>query len=201
MLKTLPTYVIEQQIQAVVAGVDEAGRGAFSGPVVAAAVILVPTNIPAGIDDSKRLSPKKRAELYNLLIKCSEYAVGMASPQEIDEHNILVATKMAMQRAVNGLRITPGHVLIDGRDLPTLAMPATPVIQGDRLSLSIAAASIIAKVTRDTLMQQLAQQHPAYGWEHNAGYGTAAHISALKQHGPCKWHRLSFAPLRELATR
>lgn len=181
-----------------VAGVDEVGRGPLAGPVIACAVIL-PADLsllPPGITDSKKLSEKKR-EAFSLILKsCCTYALGTASPTEIDEINILQATFLAMRRAVAALPLAPAHLLIDGPYVPKiLPCPATPVVEGDAKVLSIAAASIIAKVARDAEMKQLALTYPGYGWERNAGYGAPAHLAALRTLGVTPQHRRSFAPV------
>ncbi|MFA6280359.1 MAG: ribonuclease HII [Bdellovibrionales bacterium] len=184
----------------IICGVDEVGRGPLAGPVVAAAAILptqgLPPEIACKINDSKKLSEKQREALFPALTTLCTYAVAQASVEEIDNLNILHASLLAMTRAVRGLSQAPDHALIDGNKLPKdLPCPATTIIKGDSKSLSIATASIIAKVTRDRLMKELALAHPAYGWEHNAGYGTAAHLAALQTHGVTIWHRGSFAPV------
>ena len=156
-----------------VAGVDEVGRGPLAGPVVAAAVVLDPRWVPPGLNDSKKLSAKRRARLSAWLWECAEVSIGTASVEEIDQLNILQASLLAMHRAVTGLESAPGHVLVDGRFLPPqLPCEATPIIKGDGRSVSIAAASVVAKIWRDRLMRDLAQHHPGYGWETNAGYGS-----------------------------
>ena len=188
-----------------VAGVDEAGRGPLAGPVVAAAVIFadvrrVPRGLTRQVDDSKKLSREQRETAFARLLDMAragelQFGVAAASVGEIDQLNILRATFLAMQRAVARLALVPDHVLIDGNRLPpNLPCAATPLIGGDGLSLSIAAASILAKVIRDRAMTRLAARYPAFGWETNAGYGTQTHTQALAQIGPCKHHRLSFAP-------
>ncbi len=194
----MPDYVLEEAINGHVAGVDEAGRGPWAGPVVAAAVILRKGMIPAGLQDSKKLSAKKREALFPLIMQQSWVGVGISEVEEIDEMNILEATFLAMQRAVAALPVMPDKVLVDGNMLPKLSCPAEAVIKGDDKSLSIAAASIIAKVTRDTIMAKLHQEYPQFGWLKNAGYGTADHIAALNQHGPTPLHRKSFKPIRAL---
>ena len=179
-----------------VAGVDEAGRGPWAGPVVAAAVVLG-ASVPAGLDDSKKLSARRRQALFDAL--CGSDAVigvGQASVAEIDAVNILEATHLAMARAVDALGLAPELVLVDGNRLPRWAWPSRAIVGGDGREPAIAAASIIAKVTRDALMAQLARQHPAYGWHRNQGYGTAAHAAALAAHGATPHHRRSFAPVR-----
>lgn len=194
----MPNLELEAVSEAPVAGVDEAGRGPWAGPVVAAAVILDPENIPAKINDSKKLKPAQREALYTeIMARAISVGVGLASVEEIDAMNILAATKCAMQRAVAQLTLMPHTVLVDGNQPPKLAMPARAVIKGDSLSLSIAAASIIAKVTRDRIMEKLARDYPQYAWEKNMGYGTAAHQAGIEAHGVTPHHRKSFRPVRE----
>lgn len=183
-----------------VAGVDEAGRGPLAGPVSAAAVILDPANIPAGLADSKTLSPARREELAEE-ISASALAVCVAfSPAAlIDAINIRQATFHAMKRALAGLALSPAHALIDGRDVPPgLICPASALVKGDASSLSIAAASIIAKTARDRLMTAMAAHYPVYGFERHMGYPVPAHLAALRQHGPCPLHRKSFAPVKNI---
>ncbi|MEI6485930.1 MAG: ribonuclease HII [Sphingomonadales bacterium] len=182
----------------IIAGVDEAGRGPWAGPVVAAAVILQ-GRVPTGLDDSKKLSAKRREYLFEAL-QASDcvIGIGLASVAEIDAHNILQATYMAMTRAVAALAVPPGHVLVDGNRLPDWRWPATAIVGGDGREPAIAAASIIAKVTRDRIMADLDARHPGYGWAANQGYGTAAHAAALAALGPSPHHRRSFAPIRAL---
>jgi ribonuclease HII len=194
----MPSRALEIGLKALVAGVDEAGRGPLAGPVVAAAVILPERRVPRGIDDSKRVPPEKRDTLYARILDVAVVGVGMASVEEIDAVNIRQATFLAMRRAVDGLRQPPGHVLVDGDALPGLPVPATAVVGGDGLSLCIAAASIVAKVTRDRLMATLAEECPGYGWERNMGYGTPEHQEALARLGPTRHHRRSFAPVAQL---
>jgi ribonuclease HII len=181
-----------------VCGVDEAGRGPLAGPVVAAAVVLDPADCPEGLDDSKKLDEGKREALYAALIGRAEIGVGMASVEEIDKINILQATMLAMRRAVEALDLPPAFALIDGNRLPALACPARAIVKGDGRVLSIAAASIVAKVTRDRIMTELARAHPGFGWERNRGYGTAEHLNALKRLGATPHHRRSFAPIRNI---
>ena len=181
-----------------VAGVDEAGRGPWAGPVVAAAVILDPDKIPANIDDSKVIDEEGRAFLFNRITKVAEVGVGIADVARIDRDNILQATMWAMAEAVAQLSVKPKLVLVDGNKTPRLCVPARSIVKGDAKCLSIAAASIIAKVTRDRLMHSLAEIHPQYGWERNAGYGTAQHLAALERHGPTPHHRTSFRPVEQL---
>ncbi len=179
------------------AGVDEVGRGPLAGPVVAAAVILDPQAVPDGLDDSKNLTPARRDELFALIAQ-SALAIGIASATaaEIDTINIRQATLLAMRRAVAALALPPAFVLVDGNDPPTLACPAESVIGGDAQIASIAAASIVAKVTRDAMMARLCARYPAYGFSLHAGYGTPRHRAALQAHGPCPEHRYSFAPVK-----
>lgn len=196
-----PTYDLEREIGGIVCGVDEVGRGPWAGPVLTAAVILDPDNIPAGLNDSKKLSQKKREALYPLIMATSCVGFGEATVEEIDQHNILQATMIAMARAVANLKVSPDHALIDGIHIPKLICSATWVKKGDSKSLSIAAASIVAKVKRDILMKKLSKIYPEYGWDHNAGYGTSHHSQALSLVGPSRFHRKSFAPIRDLMTQ
>jgi ribonuclease HII len=180
-----------------VAGVDEVGRGPLAGPVTACAVVLDATRIPDGLADSKMLTAARREELFGQIIAVAEVSVAHASVEEIDTLNILRASHLAMERAVAAL--SADHALIDGNLLPRgLGCDATPIIGGDALCLSIAAASIIAKVTRDRIMVDLAQQHPGYGWETNAGYATKTHLAALVKLGVTPWHRRSFQPVHNI---
>lgn len=181
-----------------VAGVDEAGRGAWCGPVVAAAVILSPETPIDALADSKKLSSKRRAELYAILQQTAICSIGLASAPEIDEVNILQATFRAMCRALDGL--CADYALIDGNRLPPTDMSCEAFVRGDSYIASIAAASIVAKHHRDQIMQDLAEQYPHYGWTQNKGYGTAAHFAALRTHGPCSQHRHSFKPVQTLPT-
>jgi ribonuclease HII len=182
-----------------VAGVDEAGRGPLCGPVVAAAVILDPARLPGGLNDSKKLSEARREVLYAAIRAQAEVGVGHASVEEIDALNILRASHLAMERAVAGLGVSPDHLLIDGNLIPAgLRGRAEAIVKGDAKSLSIAAASIVAKVTRDRIMVDLAQQHPGYGWEVNAGYPTKQHLAALLNLGVTAWHRRSFKPVHNI---
>ena len=184
-----------------VAGVDEAGRGPWAGPVVAAAVIFPDRKPPRGLNDSKLLSAEKREELYLLIRAAGLVGVGIVSVEEIDRINILQATFLAMQIAVAALTAEPEIVLVDGNRCPALRQRAVPVIEGDRLCPSIAAASIIAKVTRDRLMCALAGDFPGYHWHSNKGYGTPAHAEALAALGVTCHHRQSFAPIRSALGR
>jgi ribonuclease HII len=201
----MPDFTFEHTCTPPVAGVDEAGRGPWAGPVVAAAVILpmgvLDPYLLTGLDDSKKLKKDIREDLLAALKPVADIGVGVASPIEIDDINILEATMLAMQRAVDGLSETPVSVLVDGNRAPSIASEVTTIVKGDSLSLSIAAASIVAKVTRDRMMAVLAEQYPGYGWERNAGYGTKEHKEALARLGVTPAHRQSFAPIRAAATR
>ena len=182
-----------------IAGVDEVGRGPLAGPVMACAVILDPTRIPPGLADSKAISAKRRAALFEIIPQVAWVGYGSASVAEIEEINILAASHLAMQRALNDLPRIPDFALIDGNRLPRdLPCPAQAIVKGDARSLSIAAASIMAKVWRDRLMVDLAQQHPGYGWDRNAGYPTAEHLDGLKCHGVTPHHRRTFGPVHKM---
>ena len=198
-----PDYTYEAKARAegfaFVAGVDEVGRGPLAGPVTAAAVILDADNIPEGLNDSKRLSAKRRQVLNDLLMQCAEVSIAHATVAEIDEINILRASHLAMERAVGGLRQPADMALIDGNMIPReLTIPARAIIKGDAISLSIAAASIVAKTARDTIMWDLAQQFPGYGWETNAGYPSKSHKLALQNLGVTPHHRRSFKPVHNI---
>jgi ribonuclease HII len=180
-----------------VVGVDEVGRGPLAGPVTACAVRLDPDRIPAGLRDSKLLTAQRREALFDEIMGLAEVSVAHATVEEIDTLNILWASHLAMERAVAGLKAD--HALIDGNLVPKgLTCAATAIVKGDAKSLSIAAASIVAKVTRDRIMVDLAQQHPGYGWEANAGYPTKAHLEALQNLGVTPWHRRSFRPVHNI---
>lgn len=201
--KARPNFELEQEIGGIVCGIDEVGRGPLAGPVTASAVILpfdTPADILKDINDSKKVSPKRRAELYDALHEYAQIGIGQASVDEIDEINILQATFLAMQRAVAALGGTPALALVDGNRAPKLNIETRTVIKGDQKSLSIAAASIIAKHHRDSLMEELAQKYPHYAWESNAGYGTRAHMEGLHEHGVTPHHRKSFRPISELVS-
>lgn len=200
-LSFAPTLDFETQHIGPVAGVDEAGRGPWAGPVVAAAVILDPAAIPNGLHDSKLLSAARRAALFPLILKHAQVGIGEASVAEIDAYNIRQATHLAMQRAIAALPFAPSAALIDGNDAPKLSCITQTIIKGDALSLSIAAASIIAKVTRDCLMHELAQHYDGYGWTTNMGYGTAAHAAAIERLGVTDHHRRSYAPIKAAMMR
>ncbi|PHQ68579.1 MAG: ribonuclease HII [Sneathiella sp.] len=193
-----PDLSWELSEEGIVAGVDEAGRGPFAGPVVAAAVILDRTAIPEGVNDSKKLSKSRREALFDQIMSSALVGIGIASTAEIDEINILQASLLAMRRAVSALKIPPDVVLVDGNKDPDLGIKTRTIIKGDAISLSIAAASIVAKVTRDRKMCAYAEDYPHYGWERNAGYGTAEHRKGLSLHGVTPLHRRSFAPIRKI---
>jgi ribonuclease HII len=197
----MPDLSLESQLGGVVCGIDEVGRGPLCGPVIAAAVILDPTKLPQRLrdrlDDSKALSKRLREELAELVPQTALIGFGEASVEEIDRINILQATMLAMRRAYDCLGRTADHALVDGNRPPDLPCPVRCVVKGDSLSLSIAAASVVAKVRRDALMTELAVLYPGYGWERNAGYGTAEHLDALKRLGPTPHHRRSFAPVAQ----
>ncbi len=195
----MPDLFYETRIGGIVAGVDEVGRGPLAGPVLAAAVIL-PKTLPAGlaalIDDSKKLTPARRAKaLLALRASGAQIALGAASVADIARINILHASMLAMCRAIAALPVRPEHVLVDGNRAPGCGLPCTTLVGGDAKSLSIAAASIVAKETRDKLMRGLALRYPEYGWEKNAGYAAALHRAAIMAHGPTKHHRMGFGAL------
>ena len=188
----MPNLLLELQYPSqIVAGIDEAGRGPLAGPVVAAAVIVNQEIVIEGINDSKKLSAAKREKLYDLIIEHYTFGIGEASVEEIDEINILEATKLACIRAAEKLSIMPDIVLVDG-NMKFADNRYKSIIKGDALSISIAAASILAKVHRDRMMAELAKEHPQYLWQKNSGYGTARHIAAIKEHGPVRHHRSKF---------
>lgn len=195
----MPDFTLEQSAGGIVAGIDEAGRGPWAGPVVAAAVILEPDRLRQELrdrlDDSKKLKAEVREALFEALQDCAKIGVGEASVAEIDQQNILAATMLAMQRAVSALTLEPETALVDGNRPPDLPCAVETVVVGDGRSLSIAAASIMAKVTRDRIMAGLALRHPGYGWERNAGYGTKAHREGLERLGITEHHRRSFKPI------
>ena len=198
-----PNFKIEQDLIrngcSIIAGVDEVGRGPLAGPVTAAAVILNPLNIPDNLNDSKILSSKKREKLFEQLKSSSAFAVAHVSPEEIDKLNILQASLLAMVNAVTNLKVKPKHILIDGNTVPDrLVGRATAIVKGDRKVLSIAAASIIAKVTRDKLMHDLGSEFPVYGWAKNAGYPTKCHMNAIVKYGVTPHHRRSFKPVHNI---
>jgi ribonuclease HII len=197
-----PHYIFEARAlktrSGPIAGIDEAGRGPLAGPVVAAAVILDRKRMPKGIDDSKQLSEGAREEAYLRIVEVAMFGVGEASVDEIDLINIRQATHLAMSRAVRALPLMPEFALVDGNDAPALPCKCDTIVDGDARSASIAAASIIAKVTRDRIMRALHPEHPHYGWVTNKGYCTGEHLRALSEHGPCSHHRRSFAPVHNI---
>ncbi|MCW1885735.1 ribonuclease HII [Luteolibacter flavescens] len=201
----MPDTTLESALRArglmMVAGVDEAGRGPLAGPVSAAAVILPPRWRCKGVDDSKKLTPAKREQLYEKVTTDSRviWAVAFAEVEEIDRINILRATHAAMARAVEALSCAVDHCLIDGLPVPSFPWPHDGVVKGDGKSLSIAAASVIAKVSRDRLMLEMSREFPEYGFERHMGYGTKQHLAALERHGPCRHHRRSFQPVAQLS--
>lgn len=202
----MPDFSIESRYKGLVAGFDEVGCGPWAGPVVAGSVVFYTNNLPDGwstrINDSKLMTPKNRREVYEWMARYKgdllDFGVGIASVAEIDILNIRQAALLAMRRAFDELKQKPDHALVDGIAKPTLPIPVQPIKKGDVLSLSIAAASILAKVTRDQLMETLAKSYPAYGWEKNAGYGTPQHQAALRAHGVTPHHRRSFSPIAAL---
>jgi ribonuclease HII len=200
-----PSFAFEKKAKAQgivhICGIDEAGCGPWAGPVVAAAVILDSSKIPKGIDDSKMLSQEQREALFAKISASAICGIGIADVERIDRDNILAATLWAMGEAVKQLKSQPQLALVDGNRAPQLLCPVQTIVDGDRLSLSIAAASIIAKVTRDRIMAELDLIHPGYGFARHKGYGTAAHRAALLELGPSIHHRRSFAPVKELLAR
>ncbi|QCO55676.1 ribonuclease HII [Pseudorhodobacter turbinis] len=202
-MKSTPDDRYETEAQArgatCIAGVDEVGRGPLAGPVTAAAVRLLPGKVPVGLGDSKALTAKRRDALFDLIMDMAEVSIAHASVEEIDEINILRASHLAMVRALQGLPTPPDFALIDGNLLPRdMPCAGQAIIKGDALSLSISAASIVAKVTRDRMMVGLAQQYPGYGWDRNAGYPTKEHQSALLNLGVTPHHRRSFKPVHNI---
>ncbi|MGP4075586.1 ribonuclease HII [Halobacillus sp. K22] len=190
-------YSCKKEGRRIIAGIDEAGRGPLAGPVVAAAVILPDDYYLEGLYDSKKIPLAKREEFFQCLKAEADFGVGIVSNDEIDQHNIYQATKLAMKRAVMDLKQTPEHLLIDAMYLEELEVPQTYLVKGDQRSVSIAAASIIAKVTRDRIMSEWHANYPMYQFQSNQGYGTKEHLEALKIHGVSPLHRKSFAPVRE----
>ena len=197
----MPDFTRETAHGGIVAGIDEAGRGPLAGPVVAAAVILDPAGLDAlaGLDDSKVLSKGRREDLYARLTGRARIGIGAASVAEIERRNILGATMLAMARALAALGAVPDLALVDGNRAPALPCPVETVVGGDAACLSIAAASVVAKVTRDRIMTRLAGVYPGYGWDRNAGYGTAQHRAALARHGITPHHRRSFSPINQFS--
>lgn len=203
MSRSAPNFSFERHAYdngaRMVVGVDEAGRGPIAGPVTAAAVCLDMQGIPPGLNDSKKLSQRQREILFGALLQCAKVSVAHCSVEEIEAWNIRKAALTAMRRAVQGLDSKPDLALIDGQDIPPeLSCPGQAIIGGDAKSMSIAAASVAAKVTRDRLMVDLAQQYPGYGWEKNAGYPTKHHISALSSLGVTPYHRRTFRPVHNI---
>ncbi len=198
----MPSLKHERLCIAPVVGVDEAGRGPLAGPVVAAAVILPAKGVPRGLDDSKKLTAATRATLHDRIMERAVVGIGICEAEEIDSLNIYWATMKAMTLAVDqiagALGCDPGHVLVDGNRLPRWSYAATAIVKGDAISLSIAAASIVAKHTRDTIMIAHAESYPHYGWHSNKGYGAPDHLRALREYGPTPLHRRSFAPVASL---
>ncbi len=204
----MPNFNLEKEFNSngFIFGLDEAGRGPWCGPVVAACVCWpnyeIPSDLAEQIDDSKKLSATKREQLFDMIMQSNAIVgIGLSSSTEIDEKNILQATFLAMERAVEqaqkNYNVTPAALLIDGNRLPkNISIPAKSVVKGDHLSLSIASASIIAKVTRDKLMKEMAKSYPQYGWDKNAGYGTKEHINAIEKYGITSLHRRSYAPIK-----
>ena len=184
-----------------VCGIDEAGRGPWAGPVVAAAVILDPQNIPTGLNDSKKLKEARREMLFTQIMASAKVGIGIGDETRIDRDNILATTMWAMAEAVRNLSVPSDYALVDGNRAPKLSCPVQTIISGDARSLSIAAASIIAKVTRDRIMVALDQEFPGYGFARHKGYGTTFHHAALLELGPCIHHRRSFAPIAKLLAR
>lgn len=176
-----------------ICGVDEAGRGPLAGPVCAAAVILPPDTVIEGVNDSKKLSEKKREALFEVIKETAvSYSIAYANVEEIESINILNATMLAMRRAVEGLDVPADYAMIDGNRLPVLSIDSECIVKGDAKSMSIACASILAKVSRDRLLYRYAEEYPQYGFDKHKGYGTKVHVEALKAYGPCPYHRLSF---------
>ncbi len=199
----MPHYIFEARVLKTrvgpIAGVDEVGRGPLAGPVVAAAVILDRKRLPKGVDDSKQMVAEAREEAYARIMEVAlAIGVGEATVDEIDLVNIRQATHLAMARAVRSLRVVPTFALVDGNDPPALPCPCDTIIEGDARSISIASASIIAKVTRDKMMVELDAAHPGYGWLTNKGYATPEHLNALDRLGPTRHHRRSFAPIHNI---
>ncbi|WP_349967258.1 ribonuclease HII [Wolbachia endosymbiont of Armadillidium arcangelii] len=191
-----PDFTLENTLSGIIAGVDEVGRGPLAGPVVSAAVVFIDRNtIIDGINDSKKLTPKCRQVLYEKITSVAKFGIGMASVEEINSYNILQATKLSMKRALVNLDLELDYVLVDGNQPPEVKWQVKSIVNGDSLSISIAASSIIAKVTRDRLMEELHNKHPKYNWYKNKGYGTKEHLNAISLYGITKHHRKNFAPI------
>ncbi len=194
-----PDFTLENNLSGVIAGVDEVGRGPLAGPVVSAAVVFSDRNyLINGINDSKKLTVRNREILYDKIISVAKYGIGIADVDEINLHNILVATKLSMKRALMNLNVELDHVLVDGNQPPAVKWQVKSIVNGDNISVSIAAASIVAKVTRDRLMQLLHYKYPMYNWYRNKGYGTKEHINAIELYGITKHHRRNFAPITNM---
>ena len=197
----MPNFLIEEDFgwpNKLIAGIDEAGRGPWAGPVVSAAVVLNKKNIPSGLNDSKKISEKKRQSLYSSIYNSHFVGVGISSIEEIDNLNILQATFLSMKRALDNLDCSVDAILVDGNLDPGFDYKTECIVNGDSISFSIAAASIIAKVTRDNLMSKIHKEFPNYNWKRNKGYGTKEHRNALDMYGPCKYHRKSFSPINKM---
>ena len=197
----MPNFLIEEDFgwpNKLIAGVDEAGRGPWAGPVVSAAVVLNKKNIPIDLNDSKKISEKKRQSLYSSIYNSHFVGVGISSIEEIDNLNILQATFLSMKRALNNLDCSVDAILVDGNIDPGFDYKTECIVKGDSISFSIAAASIVAKVTRDNLMSKIHREFPNYNWKRNKGYGTREHRNALDMYGPCKYHRKSFSPINKM---
>ena len=197
----MPNFLIEEDFgwpNKLIAGVDEAGRGPWAGPVVSAAVVLNKKNIPIDLNDSKKISEKKRQSLYSSIYNSHFVGVGISSIEEIDNLNILQATFLSMKRALNNLDCSVDAILVDGNIDPGFDYKTECIVKGDSISFSIAAASIVAKVTRDNLMSKIHKEFPNYNWKRNKGYGTKEHRNALEMYGPCKYHRKSFSPINKM---
>jgi len=197
----MPHWKLERSVEGIVIGVDEAGCAPLAGPVVAAAVVLdrkIPRRLARRIDDSKKLPAEEREEIFARLPDHAQIGVGQASVEEIEQINILRAAQLAMRRAVDSLGVTPALIIVDGNRLPGFSFPTRCVVGGDGISLSIAAASIVAKVTRDREMKSLAESFPGYGWEHNVGYPTAEHRAAIQRLGLTPHHRRTFRAVYEV---
>ena len=197
----MPNFLIEEDFgwpNKLIAGVDEAGRGPWAGPVVSAAVVLNKKNIPIDLNDSKKISEKKRHSLYSSIYNSHFVGVGISSIEEIDNLNILQATFLSMKRALNNLDCSVDAILVDGNIDPGFDYKTECIVKGDSISFSIAAASIVAKVTRDNLMSKIHREFPNYNWKRNKGYGTREHRNALDMYGPCKYHRKSFSPINKM---
>ncbi|MGL9717221.1 MAG: ribonuclease HII [Wolbachia sp.] len=194
-----PDFTLENKLSGVIAGVDEVGRGPLAGPVMSAAVVFTDRNMTIeGINDSKKLTAKNRQILYEKITSVAKFGIGIASVEEINSYNILQATKLSMQRALIDLGLELDCVLVDGNQPPEVKWQIKSIVNGDSLSISIAAASIVAKVTRDQLMQELHNQYPEYNWYKNKGYGTKEHIEAINLYGITEHHRKNFAPILKL---